>query len=95
MLFFSNLFLDSLEQGKFIMSKRGNAMLLDKFGHSFTTVRKNEKGKIYWICCDCSKEKWKKIQDKNKQYFARAVTDGIYVKEWNGEHNHPLNTKHF
>jgi predicted RNA-binding protein YlxR (DUF448 family) len=82
-----------LEQGKFILSQRGNAMLLDKFGYAYKTDRKNKTGKIYWICCECNKINDKKIKIETKKYFARAVTDGIYVKQWNGEHNHPLNEK--
>ena len=77
------------------MSQRGNAMLLDKFGYSYKTDRKNKTGKIYWICCECNKINDKKIKMKTKKYFARAITDGIYVKQWNGKHNHPLIEKTF
>jgi len=73
-------------------------MLLDKFGFSFTTNRKNKTGKIYWTCCECDRIKRKNMQEKKEKKEkknARAITDGIHVIQWNGEHNHPLNEKTF
>ena len=85
----SNLFPDHLDMGKFIQSKFGNAILMDKAGFVYKTKSKIGK-KIYWIC----RESDKKQIDKSSRCKARAITtDGIHIKTWKNEHNHEPPTK--
>lgn len=82
---FSNLFPDHLEVGRFIQSKFGNALLMDKAGYVYKTSCRDKQGrKIYWIC----REYEKKQIDKSLKCKARATTDGIHIRGWSNEHNH-------
>ena len=60
-------------------------MLLDRNGQGF--ISENKYGnKTYWQC-----RKYKKQRKRNQETCpARAITDGIYVKSWRFEHNHPF-----
>ena len=83
----SNLFLfvDKLEKAKFIESLAGKPMLLDRNGQGF--IAEGKRGvRTYWRCREYNKQK-KRNQEKCP---ARAITDGIYVKSWRCEHNHPF-----
>ena len=85
--YFSNLFLDLLEDGRFVLSSHGNPVLLDKRGYHFKINRKSKVcNKTYWVCTDYYK-------NKNDICKARAVTEGAQVVQWNNEHNHPLSEK--
>ena len=75
-----------LEIARFVDSKFGNHMLVDKAGHIYQVNTRNPKGtKIYWICRQKQREK-----DPTKKCNARATTTGIHVLAWTGEHNHPV-----
>ena len=77
---------DDLEMARFVDSKFGNHMLVDKAGHVYQLNSRNPKGtKIYWVCRQKQREK-----DPSKRCNARAVTTGIHVLAWSGEHNHPV-----
>ena len=89
--FFSNLITDPLhaaeggvfepEMGRFVESKFGNTLLLDKEGFVYLVKHKmKNSSKIHWACREFKKEKC----------YAKALTEGIYVTRWKGEHNHPL-----
>ena len=60
-------------------------MLLDRNGQGFIAEGKHGV-RTYWRCCEYNKQK-KRNQQKCP---ARAITDGIYVKSWRCEHNHPF-----
>ena len=75
--------------GAFIESKFGNSLLLDKEGHVYKTNCRDRIGrKIYWICREYEKQGKAGIEPGSR-CTARATTDGIYVKNWKGPHNHP------
>ena len=78
-------FVDKREKAKFIESQAGKPMLLDRNGQGF--ISENKYGnKTYWQC-----RKYKKQRKRNQETCpARAITDGIYVKSWRFEHNHPF-----
>ena len=67
------------EEAVFMRSKFGNAVLMDKSGYAYRSNLKKET-KIYWRCRDSERYKC----------CARAVTDGFYVINWTGSHNHSL-----
>ena len=83
-------FLDKLEEATFVETQGGNSMLLDKHGQGFTMDKKfktiNGGIRIYWHCREYDQQR-KGDQEKCP---ARAATDGMYVKNWTFEHNHPL-----
>jgi hypothetical protein len=69
------------EMGRFVESKFGNTLLLDKAGYVYLVKNKMKKNaKIHWACREFKKEKC----------YAKATTEGIYVTKWQGEHNHPI-----
>ena len=72
-------FVEKLEEAKFIESRNGKPMLLDRNGQRFTSENKHG-NRTYWQC-----RKYKK-----QRCPARAITDGIYVKNRRCEHNHPF-----
>ena len=80
--FLFNLFADpDPEMGRFVESKFGNTLLLDKAGYVYLVKNKMKKNaKIHWACREFKKEKC----------YAKATTEGIYVTKWQGEHNHPV-----
>ena len=83
----SNLFLfvDKLEKAKFIESQAGKPMLLDRNGQGFTSEKKHGLN-TYWQCSESRKQ-----SNRNQEKCpARATTEGIYVKSWRCEHNHPF-----
>ena len=77
--FFSNLFPGEL--AKFVEGQTGKPCLLDKLGYPFTSNKKRGT-KIYWTC----RNYWSR--DRNNKCYVRAVTDGDYVIQWTGVHNH-------
>ena len=90
---FSHLFADPLnkdesELARFVESKNGNPLLVDKKGHVFQTVRTNVDGtRIYWKCREYKRVKKHK---GDKPCHAKAVTKGIHVLQWTEEHNHEV-----
>lgn len=82
---FSNHFSDPLnllELAQFVECKSGNHLLLDKMRHTYELNRWNKDStKCYWICQH-------RQHSKNNKCNARAVTRGIHVLQWIGEHNH-------
>ena len=86
---FSNLIPDkNLEVGRFIESKFGNALLMDKNGYVYKATKKSKSGrKIHWVCRDYDR-------DKNKKCYAKATTDGIHIIEFHVEHSHPVTEFH-
>ena len=60
-------------------------MLLDRNGQGFTSEKKHGV-RTYWQCCESRKQS-KRNQEKCP---ARATTEGIYIKSWRCEHNHPF-----
>ena len=78
-------FVDKLEKAKFIESQAGKPMLLDRNGQGFISHKKHGV-RTYWCC-----REYKKQRKRNQETCpARAITDGIYVKSWRFEHNHPF-----
>ena len=78
-------FVEKLEEAKFIESRNGKPMLLDRNGQGFISHKKHGV-RTYWCC-----REYKKQRKRNQETCpARATTDGIYVKNWRFEHNHPL-----
>ena len=59
-------------------------MLLDKNGQGF--IGRKYGNRTYWRCREYDKQK----KCNQETCPARATTDGIYVKNWRFEHNHPL-----
>ena len=78
-------FVDKLEKAKFIESQAGKPVLLDRNGQGFISENKY-RNRTYW-CCRESRKQYKRNQ---KKCPARAITDGIYIKSWRFEHNHPF-----
>ena len=78
-------FVEKLEEAKFIESRNGKPMLLDRNGQGFTSEKKHGVS-TYWQCSESRKQS-KLNQEKCP---ARATTEGIYVKSWRCEHNHPF-----
>ena len=78
------LFVDKLEQAKYIKSRFGNPMLLDSKGHVFTTIQGYKNGDKNWWRCREYMRKRKSTQEKCP---AKATTDGMNVT-WRYEHNH-------
>ena len=68
---------EETEVARFVESHRGNPMLLDKDGYVFNVNRKRGR-KIYWIC----------RETKLHTCRCSAITIGINVAKWKGEHNH-------
>ena len=78
-------FVDKREKAKFIESQAGKPMLLDRNGQGFISHTKYG-DRTYWSCRENKKQR-KRNQEKCP---ARAITDGIYVKSWRFDHNHPF-----
>jgi len=66
-----------VEEGRFLRSKFGNALLIDSRDFQYQVNRKME-SRIYWKCT-----KVKKFRCK-----AKAVTEGFFIISKNGAHNH-------
>ena len=83
-------FVDKLEEATFVETQMGNPMLLDRNGQGFLIEKKFKKVnggvRIYWHCREYKKQR----KCGQETCPARATTDGIYVKSWKFEHNHPL-----
>ena len=80
------LFVDSPEQAKYIESKFGNPMLLDRNGQVFITANGGyKKGDKHWWRC---RESRRRRQSKLEKCPAKATTDRIDVVTWRYEHNH-------
>ena len=83
-------FVDKLEEATFVETLFGNPMLLDRNGQGFTVEKKFKKNhggvRIYWHC----RESIKQRKGDQEKCPARATTDGMYIKSWKFEHNHPL-----
>ena len=62
---------------------RGGALLMDSQGQLYKTNTKS-KYKIFWKCRSYAKEKC----------YAKATTEGFFVTNWSGMHNHPPPEKH-
>ena len=78
--FFPILIPGNLEMGKFIESKFGNTLLVDNAGYVYNVKMKySHNSRIHWSCREYPKQKC----------YAKALTDGIYVVHWKGEHIHP------
>jgi hypothetical protein len=74
----SNLVSDEFfEMARFITSSHGNPMLVDSEGRTFQK-NTSRNGQISWKC-----SKYKSLK-----CLARAKTEGNYVLESAGEHNH-------
>jgi len=72
------------EEVKFVMSKFGNALLVDKAGYMYYKTHGSKiTDKIYWICCDRKKFKC----------FGRATTEGFYIVNKASKHNHATTQK--
>ena len=72
------------EEVKFVMSKFGNALLVDKAGYMYYKTHGSKiTDKIYWICCDRKKFKC----------FGRATTEGFYIVNKASKHNHVSSQK--
>ena len=72
------------EEVKFVMSKFGNALLVDKAGYMYYKTHGSKiTDKIYWICCDRKKFKC----------FGRATTEGFYIVNKASKHNHAATQK--
>merc|ERR1711997_818831 len=72
------------EEVKFVMSKFGNALLVDKAGYMYYKTHGSKiTDKIYWICCDRKKFKC----------FGRATTEGFYIVNKASKHNHASTEK--
>lgn len=72
------------EEVKFVMSKFGNALLVDKAGYMYYKTHGSKiTDKIYWICCDRKKFKC----------FGRATTEGFYIVNKASKHNHASTQK--
>ena len=85
---FSNLIPDNLEVGRFIESKFGNALLMDKNGYVYKATKKSKSGRrINWVCRDYDR-------DKNNKCYAKATTDGIHIVEFHVDHSHPVTEFH-
>ena len=79
------LFVDKLEQAKFIESKFGKLMLLDRNGQVFTCGQGYKQGgKNWWRC----REYMRKKGGNQEKCPAKATTDGMNVLSWRYEHNH-------
>ena len=78
-------FVDKLEKAKFIDTQAGKPTLLDRNGQGFISENKHGNS-TYWRCREYEKQR-KCNQEKCP---ARAITDGIYIKSWRCEHNHPF-----
>ena len=78
-------FVDKREKAKFIESQAGKPMLLDRNGHGFISHQKYGV-RTYWSC----RENKKRRKCNQEKCPARAITDGIYVKSWRFDHNHPF-----
>ena len=79
---------DESELARFVESKNGNPLLVDKKGHVFQTVRTNVDGtRIYWKC-----REYQRVQKRkgDNPCPGKAVTRGIHVLQWTGEHNHEV-----
>ena len=64
---------------KFTTSRMGNPQLVDSAGYEYTKHSSDASGyKIYWRC-----SKYKSLK-----CLARAKTEGNYILESAGEHNH-------
>ena len=78
------IFVDKLEEAKFIESKFGKPMLLDRNGQVFTCAQGYKQGvKNWWTCREYMRKK-----GKPKKCPAKATTDGMNVVSWRYEHNH-------
>ena len=60
-------------------------MLLDRNGQGFTSEKKHGVN-TYWQCSESRKQSML----NQEKCPARATTEGIYVKSWRCEHNHPF-----
>ena len=60
-------------------------MLLDRNGQGFTSEKKHGVN-TYWQCSESRKQS----RLNQEKCPARATTEGIYVKSWRCEHNHPF-----
>ena len=78
-------FVEKLEEAKFIESRHGKPMLLDRNGQGFTSEKKHGVN-TYWQCSESRKQS----RLNQEKCPARATTEGIYVKSWRCEHNHPF-----
>ena len=79
------LFVDNPEQAKYIESKFGNPMLLDRNGQVFTANGGYKKGvKNWWRC----RESMRRRKSNLKKCPAKATTDGMNIVTWRFEHNH-------
>ena len=78
-------FVGKHEKAKFIESRAGKPMLLDRNGQGFTSHKKHGVS-LYWQC-----REYRKQRKRNQETCpARATTVGNYVKSWRFEHNHPF-----
>ena len=73
--------MDDLELARFVHGKYGKIALLDKEGHVFRLNRRNGT-KGYWTCREYYQGK------QCNRCEAKAITRGLNVLIWNGEHNH-------
>ena len=76
------MLLDGLDDAQFIVSRRGNAQLVDKAGYIYN--KHHVPGKKVW---------WKCVESKKKQFRdckARATTEGFYITQYTNVHTHPV-----
>ena len=70
------------EVAKFIATKNNKTFLLDNSGQYAYKVCSKYGDKTYWAC---------RNKSLKNNCLARAITDGMYVTYWKGEHNHSSN----
>ena len=76
--------MDDFELARFVETKYAKRALLDKEGHVFNINRRNLTGsKCYWTCREYKRSNGDKCS-------ARAITEGIRVLVWKGQHNHDV-----
>ena len=79
------LFVDKLEQAKYIGSKFGKPMCLDRNGQVFTCGQGYKQGGRNWWRC---RESVRRRQSNLEKCPAKATTDGMNVVTWCYDHNH-------
>ena len=72
------------EVAKFIVTKSNKTFLLDNSGQYAYKVCSRYGDKTYWACRN-------KCFQSQKSCLARAITDGMYVTYWKGDHDHSSN----
>ena len=75
------MFLDGLDDAQFIVSRRGNAQLVDKVGYIYNKHHVPGK-KVWWKCSEYHKKPF--------DCRARAKAEGCYITRYTNIHTHPV-----